>query len=390
MRRGALLLVGLVWAGVAGAQVGEGAPPAPGIEERICAGFGRGRARDVAWAAWLAAEHGLPGFGADVARALAPGSPWRREAPDSPWRRAERRAESWACDHVLLDAALRLRVALSTDTLRRQAWGHRESVAVYLLARPDPDLEAVQGVFEALDPGEGPVTRAWVALGDTLAGAERLAPAFVERLLARLRVGWRLTVHSADDGATAAPPPPPAGEVPACGYVERLAPGFPPVVRHYLSLGSDARGLRMGRTRVFARRSVIEDGAWGVSSSLDGGPEPGEVVREWLGVPGLSSADVAALQPHAEWSLGWAGRQRWNRLLQPRVDAVHAAYWRLVERLVRGGALSAERARRLAPDLAVEVRDGRRDERPALPPVPPSTLPNPWREKPLPTVRDGT
>jgi hypothetical protein len=134
---------------------------------------------------------------------------------------------------------------------------------------------------------------------------------------------------------------------------------------------------------------VVEDRELGFASALDDGPPVEVFVRGWLGVGRLASEDNEALAAYDDWRLEWTGRQPWIRGLQPQVDAVHSATWRLVASLVEEGALTPDEARRYQPRLVVEVVDARRDPRPPLPPVPPSTVAHPWRPRPPAHGRGG-
>jgi hypothetical protein len=170
--------------------------------------------------------------------------------------------------------------------------------------------------------------------------------------------------------------------VPGCG-LHRLPPGLPPIPRYWIDVRVRASNEASSPAHpVSISRSLERDGVLGFASSLVRGPPRRAVLLGWTRDAAGRSAAARALGTRAEWRLDWVGRQPWERYLQPRVDALHAAHWALVADLVAERHLTPAEARDATPIVRAHVLDRRRDRSRPLPPVPPARVANPWVEAP--------
>jgi hypothetical protein len=154
--------------------------------------------------------------------------------------------------------------------------------------------------------------------------------------------------------------------------------GFPPLVIHHLHLAAvDAAEWPVGARRVVASRVIEGDGV-GSSSSLEPDLDRDTLRLRWIACRATVPSEV---RPETEANLRWVGDQPYVREVVARRDVIVRAWWTLVGRLVRAGALSPAEARTLEPRVVLEVVDHRTWRRRDLPQVPETLVPNPWRRR---------
>lgn len=346
---------------------GQPAPPREIVEEALRR-LGSDDAKDHAWGAHLTGLHRVTRAIPSCVAVL------RLEASRQP---EDRDAGVVA---AALDALVVTRAVVPPDVLMPHAEGDHLAAVIVLLSRAGADgTRGLMTIWESLDRS-GETSLAWLGCGNLL--AERRAPGFAERILARLEIPVSVIVGRSHRGRVPiiAPLPPPPPRLPG-PPVPAAVEGYPPHVRHDLLLAIDP--VEILRARGVSSLRLVGPSKGRPRSRL---PDPDVCRLCWLTLLSGGRRDMAVTQrrlrrmrAYRNVKLTWGGRPPYLRTVGRHLERLHGEVGAILGRLVDLGLLDRGTAAGHRLRCRFDVKDGRYAKRAPLP-RPPVPAGPPWRE----------